>query len=360
MSTFLSEWRMLYESKSGERGIFNRDACFKKIVEGGRREPSYEWGTNPCSEIILRPYQFCNLSEVVVRPSDTLSSLKYKVELATILGTLQSTMTDFRYLRKVWKTNCEEERLLGVSLTGIMDHEMLAGIEDKRVSNDYGTLSRWLEELKEVAVETNKVWTERFGIPQSAAVTCVKPSGTVSKLVDSSSGIHGRYSTYYIQRVRNDIKDPITQFLMDQGVPYEVDVMNKDNMVFSFPMKSPEGSTIAKEQTAQEQLEIWKIYQDHWCEHKPSCTVYYKEGEFLGVGDWVYSNFDSISGVSFLPYDDHTYTQAPYESISEEEYNELLSKMPVVKWGELPEYEDDDFTTGSQELACVGGACEIP
>ena len=306
-----------------------------------------------------------NLSEVVVRPCDTLANLKYKVELATILGTLQSTMTDFRYLRKVWKTNCEEERLLGVSLTGIMDHPVLNGSTSwskhttgENWGNDL-SLMETLEQLKEVSIETNRLWAERFDIPQSAATTCVKPSGTVSKLVDSSSGIHGRYAPYYIQRVRNDIKDPITQFLMDQGVPYEVDVMNKDNMVFSFPMESPGNSTIAKEQTALEQLEIWKIYQDHWCEHKPSCTVYYKEDEFLGVGDWVYKNFDKTSGVSFLPYDDHTYTQAPYESIAEEEYDELVSNMPKVKWDELPEYEDDDFTTGSQELACVGGACSV-
>lgn len=362
MSSFLSEWRMLFESKSGERGIFNREACVKQVAKSGRREPSNDWGTNPCSEIILRPYQFCNLSEVVVRPTDTIDDLKTKVKLATILGTLQSTLTDFRYLRKVWKDNCEEERLLGVSLTGIMDHPVLNGSESYFIS---GTGSKpipldiILEELREVAVETNKEWAKKLGINQSTAITCVKPSGTVSQLVDSASGIHGRFAPYYIRRVRNDVKDPITQFLVEQGVPYEVDQMNKDNLVFSFPMESPGSSRIAGELTALEQLEIWKTYQDHWCEHKPSCTVYYTEEEFLDVGGWVYKNFDKISGVSFLPYDDHIYPQAPYEPITEEQYDDLLSSFPKIRWEELPEYEDDDYTTGAQELACKGGVCEI-
>jgi len=362
MSSFLSEWRMLFESKSGERGIFNREACIKQLERSGRRDTNHDWGTNPCSEIILRPYQFCNLSEVVVRPADTLDDLKEKVKLATILGTLQSTMTNFRYLRKVWKDNCEEERLLGVSLTGIMDHPVLNGNEDYFIS---GTgekplgLDQVLEQLKEVSVKINQEWAEKLGINQSTCITCVKPSGTVSQLVDSASGIHGRFAPYYIRRVRNDVKDPITQFLVNQGIPYEIDQMNKDNLVFSFPMKSPESSRIAGELTALEQLEIWKTYQDHWCEHKPSCTVYYTEEEFLDVGGWVYKNFDKISGVSFLPYDDHVYPQAPYEPITKEEYEVMELVFPQIKWEDLPLYEDDDYTTGAQELACKGGVCEI-
>ena len=362
MSSFLSEWRMLFESKSGERGIFNREACIKQLERSGRRDTNHDWGTNPCSEIILRPYQFCNLSEVVVRPTDTLDDLKEKVKLATILGTLQSTMTNFRYLRKVWKDNCEEERLLGVSLTGIMDHPVLNGNEDYFIS---GTgekplgLDQVLEQLKEVSVKINQEWAEKLGINQSTCISCVKPSGTVSQLVDSASGIHGRFAPYYIRRVRNDVKDPITQFLVNQGIPYEIDQMNKDNLVFSFPMKSPESSRIAGELTALEQLEIWKTYQDHWCEHKPSCTVYYTEEEFLDVGGWVYKNFDKISGVSFLPYDDHVYPQAPYEPITKEEYEVRELVFPEIKWEDLPLYEDDDYTTGTQELACKGGVCEI-
>lgn len=362
MSSFLSEWRMLFESKSGERGIFNREACVHKVSNGDRRDPNWDWGTNPCSEIILRPFQFCNLSEVVVRPHDTIDDLAEKVRLATILGTLQSTLTDFRYLRKVWKNNCEEERLLGVSLTGIMDHPVLNGTQDYFVSGTgevAKSLPEVLEHLRQVAVYTNLIWSEKLGINQSTAITCVKPSGTVSQLVDSSSGIHGRFSPYYIRRVRNDVKDPLTNFLVEQGVPYEIDQMNKDNLVFEFPMKSPSTSRMANDLSAIEQLEIWKTYADHWCEHKPSCTVYYKEKEFLDVGGWVYKNFNSISGVSFLPYDDHIYPQAPYEPVTEEEYNELLSRFPVIDWSRLAEYEDDDYTTGSQELACKGGACEI-
>jgi len=362
MSSFLSEWRLLFESKSGERGIFNREACIKQLERSGRRDTNHDWGTNPCSEIILRPYQFCNLSEVVVRPIDTLDDLKEKVKLATILGTLQSTMTNFRYLRKVWKDNCEEERLLGVSLTGIMDHPVLNGNEDYFIS---GTgekpigLDQVLEQLKEVSVKINQEWAEKLGINQSTCITCVKPSGTVSQLVDSASGIHGRFAPYYIRRVRNDVKDPITQFLVNQGIPYEIDQMNKDNLVFSFPMKSPESSRIAGELTALEQLEIWKTYQDHWCEHKPSCTVYYTEEEFLDVGGWVYKNFDKISGVSFLPYDDHVYPQAPYEPITKEEYEVMELVFPEIKWEDLPLYEDDDYTTGTQELACVSGVCSV-
>jgi ribonucleoside-diphosphate reductase alpha chain len=298
----------------------------------------------------------------VVRPNDTLDDLERKVRLATILGTLQSTLTDFKYLRKVWKNNCEEERLLGVSLTGIMDHPVLNGSEPYFVSGTGEkpmTLPEMLSQLRAAAVEENKVWAERFGINQSTAITCVKPSGTVSQLVDSASGIHGRFAPHYIRRVRNDVKDPLTQFLVDQGVPWEVDQMNKDNLVFSFPMKAPECSRMASELSALEQLEIWQVYADNWCEHKPSCTIYYRESEFLGVGDWVYRNFDKISGVSFLPYDDHVYPQAPYEPVSAEQYQRLVECMPVIDWVKLHEYEDDDNTTGTQELACKGGVCEL-
>jgi len=289
-----------------------------------------------------------NLSEAVVREDDSIDDLETKVILATILGTIQSTMTDFRYLRKVWKTNCDEERLLGVSLTGIMDSPLMNDPDPEH-----------LDLLKRACIDTNKVWSDRWGVNQSTAITCVKPSGTVSKLVDSSSGIHSRFAPYYIQRIRNDVKDPITRFLVEQGVPYEEDVMNKDNYVFSFPMKSPDSARFSRDMSAIEQLDLWKKYQDHWSEHNPSCTIYYKEDEFLEVGSWVYQNFDSICGLSFMPYDDHVYPQAPWEAINEETYNEMLAKMPVIDWNKLPEYEDDDFTTGSQELACVGGACEI-
>lgn len=359
MSTFLSEWRMLYESKSGERGIFNREAARSQAEKTERRDINHDFGTNPCSEIILRPYQFCNLSEVVVRPNDSIDDLEDKVELATILGTIQSLLTDFRYLRGIWKRNCEEERLLGVSLTGIMDHPILSGLESYGNSWDSLDLHSILSLLKKRVVETNKLWSERFGINQSTATTCVKPSGTVSKLVDTASGIHGRFAKYYLQRVRNDIKDPLTKFLIEQGMPFEVDVMNKDNYIFSFPLKSPDCARLSRNIPAIEQLELWKIYQDNWCEHKPSCTVYYKEEEFLEVGSWVYKNFNSISGVSFMPYDDHVYPQAPWEVLDEDTYNELLSEIPDIDWSALSRYEEDDFTTGSQELACVGGVCEL-
>jgi ribonucleoside-diphosphate reductase alpha chain len=378
MSEFLNEWRALYESKSGERGIFNRDACLKQVVRNNRRDPTPEFGTNPCCEIILRPYQFCNLSEVVVRQNDSIEDLKKKVRLATIVGTIQSTFTDFKYLRKVWKNNCEEERLLGVSLTGIMDHPVLSGSSyrdgveqdllplpsdtNEKSDTSYrpgSPLPQLLEELREEAVKTNLEWSHKLGINQSAAITCVKPSGTVSQLVNSGSGIHGRFAPYYIRRVRNDIKDPITKLLIDQGVNAEIDIMNKDNVVFSFPMKSPSQSVIVETQSALDQLTIWKIYQDHWCEHKPSCTIYYNEDEFLEVGDWVFSNFDKISGLSFLPVEDHSYQQAPYEEITQEEYEIMLKEQPIIDWFLLQDYEDDDFTTGSQELACVGGSCDI-
>lgn len=349
---FMSEWVALHESKSGERGIFSRKACQLKAGENGRRETDHEFGTNPCSEIILRPYEFCNLTEVVIRPTDDVQSLRQKVHLATILGTLQSTLTDFRYLRKKWQRNCEEERLLGVSLTGICDHPTMgvSGVE----------LQQLLEELRNESVETNAEWAEYLGINPSAAITCVKPSGTVSQLVDSASGIHPRFSRYYIRRVRNDVKDPITQFLIDAGVPNEVDVMNKDNVVFSFPMKAPDEAVLAADMDAIDQLNLWKTYAESWCEHKPSMTAYYTDDNFLAVGHWLWTNFDKVSGVSFLPYSDHVYQQAPYEAIDEEAYQELLGQMPDnIDWSKLADYEDTDNTVGSQEFACTGNSCEV-
>ena len=353
MGTFMREWLSLYDSKSGERGIFNREAADKQVARNGRRETGHMWGTNPCSEIILRPYQFCNLSEVVVRESDTLNTLKRKVRLATILGTIQSTLTDFKYLRKVWKHNTEEERLLGVSLTGIMDHSVLSKNVDSK---------RWLEDMKRTAVETNESYAKVLGIPQSAAITCVKPSGTVSQLVDAASGIHARHSEHYIRTVRGDSKDPLTQFLIDSGVPAERDVMKPDSVtVFSFPMKSPEGAVMRTDMSAVTQLELWKTYALHWCEHKPSITVTVKEEEWMEVGAWVYENFDVASGVSFLPFSDHTYQQAPYQDIEPDDYLEWKDRMSYVNldWSRLTDFEKEDTTTGSRELACTAGVCEV-
>ena len=346
---FLDEWRSLYESKSGERGIFSRAASQKQAERNGRRDSDRDFGTNPCSEIILRKSQVCNLSEVVVRPEDTAESLRRKVRIATILGTLQATLTDFRYLRGIWKTNTEEESLLGVSLTGILDNPLLT------LEND--DLDLLLEDLRDVSIATNKEWAERFGIPQSAAITCVKPSGTVSQLVDSASGIHGRYAPYYIRRVRADMRDPLCKVLEDAGVPCEMDNFSPSTKVFSFPKQAPEGAVFASEQSGMEQLELWAKYQEHWCEHKPSITVYYRDSEFLEIGNWVYNNFDSISGISFLPYDEHSYAQAPYEQISEEEYNEMVKDFPTEFDWSLN--EEDDFTEGAQTLACVGNSCEL-
>ena len=357
---FLEEWKSLYESKSGERGIFSRVASQRQAARNGRRDSEWDFGTNPCSEIILRPNQFCNLSEVVVRPSDAITDLERKVRTATILGTLQATLTDFRYLRSAWKNNTEEEALLGVSLTGIMDHPVMNGSGEGGTWFDHPympDLPKVLERLRTVAVETNKEWAAKCGIAQSAAITCVKPSGTVSQLVNSSSGIHGRFSPFYIRRVRADKKDPLSQVLIESGVPYENDVMNSSTYVFSFPQKSPSTSVMASEQTALEQLNLWKIYQEHWCEHKPSITVYYRDSEFLAVGDWVYNNFDIISGISFLPYSEHTYKQAPYESISEDAYLDLVRAFPVSFTWNIQ--EDSDKTEGSQTLACTAGGCEI-
>ncbi len=353
METFMREWLALVESKSGERGIFNREAADKQVGRNGRREQGHMWGTNPCSEIILRGYQFCNLSEVVVRESDSLEDLKSKVRVATILGTLQSTLTDFKYLRKIWKDNTEEERLLGVSLTGIMDHPVLSKNVDSK---------RWLEEMRRTAVDTNLKFANMLGIPQSTAITCVKPSGTVSQLVDAASGIHARHNDHFIRTVRGDNKDPLTQFLINEGVHSERDMMKPDSVtVFSFPMKSPTGAVTRTQMTAIEQLELWKTYAIHWCEHKPSITVTVKEHEWMQVGAWVYENFDVASGVSFLPHDDHTYQQAPYQDIGPDEYLEWeqVYEHVHIDWNKLTEFEKEDNTSGSRELACTAGVCEV-
>jgi len=358
MGTFMREWTALYESKSGERGIFNRESAIKQAAKNGRRKYALvenpespldyiQFGCNPCSEIILRPYQFCNLTEVVCRVTDDLNSLKEKVRIATILGTFQSTLTNFKYLRKIWKDNTEEERLLGVSLTGILDCPI------------------WTEEilqiLRDVAVETNKKLAKDLGIPQSTAITCVKPSGTVSQLVDSASGIHARHNDYYIRTVRGDNKDPITQFMRESGIPSEPDVGKPDSTtVFSFPMKSPSGATTRTDMTAIEQLEYWLMFQRHWCEHKPSVTISVKENEWMEVGAWVYKNFDEVSGISFLPFSDHTYAQAPYQDITGEEYEQAYKKMPAsIDWSKLADFEKEDTTTGGRELACTADSCEF-
>jgi len=353
METFMREWLSLVESKSGERGIFSRPASKKQANKSGRRNADYDFGTNPCSEIILRPYQFCNLTEVVVRATDTLEDLERKVTLATILGTIQSTYTHFPYLRKIWQKNTEEERLLGVSLTGIMDNKLLGPTN--------AGLDKTLKRMKDVAVATNAEWAERLGIPASAAITCVKPSGTVSQLVDSASGIHARHSAYYIRTVRGDNKDPLTQFMKDQGIPNEPCVMKPETTtVFSFPQKSPQGAITRNDMTAIEQLELWLIYQRHWCEHKPSVTVTVREQEWMEVGAWVYKHFDEVSGVSFLPHSDHTYQQAPYQDCSEREYLDALALMPArIDWTKLSDYEKEDMTKSAQTFACSSGVCEI-
>ena len=351
--TFLREWASLVESKSGERGIFNRISAKEQASKYGRRDPEHEFGTNPCSEIILRPYQFCNLTEVVVRATDTIDTLKNKVRIATILGTIQSKYTDFPYLRKVWKKNTEEERLLGVSLTGIMDNPLMT-------SKNAG-LEKTLEHLRDVAVSTNAEWADRLGIPHSAAITCVKPSGTVSQLVDSASGIHARHSQYYVRTVRGDNKDPLTKFMQDVGVPSEPCVMKPDTTtVFSFPVKAPDNCITRNDMTAVEQLETWLVYQRHWCEHKPSVTITVKDDEWLEVGAFVYKHFDEMSGVSFLPHSDHVYQQAPYQECSKEDYEALAKDFPSsLDWNQLGEYEVEDNTTGMQSLACSADSCEI-
>jgi len=351
--TFMREWLALVESKSGERGVFNRKASQNQAAKYGRRDPNHEFGTNPCSEIILRPYQFCNLTEVVVRATDTLEDLERKVRCATILGTIQSAFTKFPYLRKVWQRNTEEERLLGVSLTGIMDNPLMTTANKG--------LEKTLEKLRELSVSTNHLWAGRLGIPASTAITCVKPSGTVSQLVDSASGIHARHSKYYIRTVRGDNKDPLTKFMADQGVPNEPDVMKPDaTTVFSFPVKAPHKSVTRNDLSAIEQLETWLVYQRSWCEHKPSITCTVRDDEWMSVGAFVYEHFDEMSGVSFLPHSDHTYQQAPYQEVGKHDYNMLLSVMPDrIDWAGLSEYEKDDNTVAMQTMACSGDVCEI-
>ena len=353
METFMREWLSLVESKSGERGIFNRQASKVQAAKNGRRDPNHEFGCNPCSEIILRPYQFCNLTECVVRATDTLEDLERKVRLATILGTIQSTMIKFPYLRKVWQNNTAEERLLGVSMTGIMDNPLMT-------KKNKG-LNKTLEHLRSVAVSTNAEWAELLGIPASTAISCVKPSGTVSQLVDSASGIHARHSHYYIRTVRGDNKDPLTQFMIDRGIPNEPCVMKPDStVVFSFPLKSPEKSVTRNDTSAVEQLELWLAYQRHWCEHKPSVTITVRDEEWMNVGAFVYKHFDEMSGVSFLPHSDHSYQQAPYQEIDKIAYKALLADMPTsIDWSELSDYESEDNTVSMQTMACSGDSCEI-
>ena len=349
---FLNEWQSLYESRSGERGVFSRVASQRQAAKNERRDATVDFGTNPCSEIILRPYQFCNLSEVVVRPEDTLQTLKKKVRVAAILGTLQATLTDFRYLRKIWQDNTKEEALLGVSLTGIMDHPVMSGR-----CLDGENLKEWLTELKQEAIRTNVKWSKLLKINASTAITAVKPSGTVSQLVDSASGIHPRYSEQYIRRVRADSRDPLCGVLEAAGVPVEDDVMSPTTKVFSFPVKSPENAVVAPDMGAMEQLRLWETYQDYWCEHKPSMTCYYRDDEFLEVGQWLYNNFDKVSGISFLPYAEHSYQQAPYEPVDKETYDSLVASFPKsIEWNVS---EASDMTEGSQQLACTGNSCEI-
>ena len=352
---FMKEWTSLYESKSGERGIFNREAAIKQVASVGRRDTDHDFGCNPCSEIILRDGQFCNLTEIVVRAEDTQRDILRKARLATILGTFQASLTNIKRLRPKWVKNTEEESLLGVSLTGIMDNSFMNGSVDKEV------LPKFLEKVRKEVVEINAHWSELLGINQATATTAIKPSGTVSQLVDSASGIHTRHNDYYFRRVRADAKDPIAQLMEDQGIPCEADVMKPNSVkVFTFPMKAPEGAVLRNERTAIEQLELWLIYQRHYCEHKPSVTVSVREHEWMQVGAWVYEHFDEVSGVSFLPHSDHSYQQAPYEDCTKKEYNELAKKMPKsVDWDLISEYELTDTTVGTKTLACTGSVCEL-
>ena len=354
MGSFLREWTSIYESKSGERGIFNREAAKAKAVSIGR-EPRDDFGTNPCGEISLRSKQFCNLSEVIIRETDGMDELKKKVEIATIIGTIQSALVDFKYLSPKWKKNSEGERLLGVSLTGIFDHKIMSGQGEYEANILAGTLAK----LREITRETNKEWAEKLGIPESKAITTVKPSGTVSQLVNSGSGIHPRYAKYYIRRVRADVKDPLATWMQDKGVPCETDVYNPQNLVFSFPMKSADNSLTRHDVSAIEHLELWLKYRKHWTDHNPSVTIYVGEDEWAEVGAWVYKHWDEICGVSFLPREDdnHSYAQAPYEEVDEEAYNKLKEEMPDVDFSEYAELADN--TTSSQELACTAGVCEI-
>jgi ribonucleoside-triphosphate reductase len=369
METFMEEWKSLYDSKSGERGIFSRHAArhviesanqFRKEhfsdLEGIRyRDPNHEWGTNPCSEIILRDKQFCNLSEVVVRPTDTLASLKKKAHHAAVFGTWQSTLTDFRFLGKKWQTNTEDERLLGVSMTGVMDHSVLSGREGLE------KCGQWLREIRKVAIKTNHDLALELGIPMAAAITANKPSGTVSSLVDSASGMHARHAPYYVRTARQDSKDPLAQLMIDQGFYHERDKMNPEDWVFFFPTKAPEGAITRSEVDAIAQLEHWKCFQMNWCEHKPSVSISVRDHEWMDVGAWVFRNFEWMSGVSFFPFSDHVYEQAPFMDCTEEQYHKWVARMPeTVDWSRLSDYEKSDTTTGSQELSCSSATgCEI-
>jgi ribonucleoside-diphosphate reductase alpha chain len=352
MELFMKEWLSLIESKSGERGLFNRAAAIKKAIDSGRRDHTKIVGVNPCAEITLRSAGVCNLSEVVIRAEDTLEDLLEKVRIATIIGTFQSMLTDFRYIRNIWRKNQEEERLLGVSLTGIMDHAVLCNTSE--------VAAKWLKEMKHMAISTNKEWAEKLGINQSVAITTVKPSGTVSQLVDSASGIHPRYSEYYVRTVRADKKDPLAKLMREQGFPVEDCVNKPDNTdVFSFPVKGPDAGVFRNDRSAIEQLDHYLMYQTHWTEHNVSVTIYVKDHEWLGVGDWIYRNFDKVAGVSFLPHSDHTYQQAPYQECSEQEYKDLLNRMPSFDWAALKNFEKDDGTINVKELACTSGVCEL-
>lgn len=352
MQIFLKEWQALIESKSGERGIFNRISAKRKASESGRRNPNFDFGTNPCGEILLRSAGLCNLTEVILRAGDTFTTVKEKVELAVIMGTFQSTLSNFRYVRDIWKKNQEEERLLGVSMTGIMDHEVLSVVSPEAEA--------WLSELCEHAIAVNKEWAEKLGINQSVAITTVKPSGTVSQLVDSASGIHPRYSQHYIRTVRADKKDPLAQFMRAEGFPVEDCVLKGDTTdVFSFPVAGPEKAVFRNDRTAIEQLNHYLMFATHWCEHNPSITVYVRDHEWLAVGDWVYQNFDKVGGVSFLPFSDHSYQQAPYQEVTEAEFNELKAKMPEFDWKGLEKFETEDRTENTQTLACTAGVCEM-
>ncbi len=352
---FINEMKTLYESRAGERGLFSRVAAQNIASRNGRRDSEQDFGTNPCSEIILRSNQFCNLSEVVVREDDTAETLKEKVELAAIIGTLQATLTDFRYLRNIWQKNTAEEALLGLSMTGIMDNELLSG------KGSAEELASTLEGLRDHAIKVNEKWAKKLGIEQSAAITCVKPSGTVSQLVDSASGIHARHSPYYIRTVRADNKDPMTQFMVDMGIPNEPDVTKPlDTTVFSFPTIAPTGAVTRNDMTAIEQLNLWLTYQTHWCEHKPSVTISVKQNEWMEVGAWVYENFDDLSGISFLPYSEHVYKQAPYQEVDKSTCMEMVKRMPSrIDWSKLSDYEKEDGTSGGRELACSAGVCEV-
>lgn len=353
---FMEEWLSLVKSKSGERGIFNRVAAQEQAAKWNRRSAYHSYGCNPCSEIILRDKQLCNLSEVVVRANDTLATLKDKVEIATILGTLQATLTKFDFVSEHWSDNTKEEALLGVSLTGIMDNKLMSG------QLNTCALKETLNILRDHAREVNKEWAEKLGINVSTAITCVKPSGTVSQLCNSASGIHSRHNKHYIRTVRVDKKDPLYNFMVNKGFVIEDDVMRPDSTaVVSFAIEAPNNAVTRNDMTAIEALDLWLLYQREWCEHKPSVTITVRDDEWPEVGAWVYKHFDEVSGISFLPHSDHTYMQAPYQDLTKEEYTKWITEnpMPQVDWLELAEFEKEDNTVSSQTLACTGNNCEL-